>query len=232
MAHTASIETFSETTSLRSLANGAPRKSDAHGIVVRPARIEDCTDIARLFLVSSDGLAAYIWRQFVPAGAPVLEVGRRRYARDGVDFSYRNCLVAEAGGRVVAMMHSYPMRPRGEAVAPSADDGNGAGEEPPNPVLRPYAELEDSGSLYVAGLAVDPEHRGRGLGRRLMAEARARAERLGLPRVSLICFERNERAMQLYRRLGFVEIDRRPVVPHPCLEHRDGDALLLVRGLA
>jgi len=222
MAHTASIETFSETTSLRSLANGAPRKSDER-VIVRPARIEDCTDIARLFLVASDGLAAYIWRRAAPAGAPPLEVGRRRYARVGVDFSYRNCLVAEADGRVVAMMHSYPMLSRGETAA--------EGGERPDLVLQPYAELEDPGSLYVAGLAVDPERRGRDLGRRLMAEARARAERLGLPRLSLICFERNERAMQLYRRLGFVEVDRRPVVPHPCLEHRDGDALLLVRSL-
>jgi len=51
------------------------------------------------------------------------------------------------------------------------------------------------------------------------------------PRVSLICFEANEAAMQLYRRLGYVEVDRRPVVPHPCLHYSDGDALLLVRGL-
>ena len=45
--------------------------------------------------------------------------------------------------------------------------------------------------------------------------------------VSLICFERNEGAMQLYRRLGFREIDRRAIVPHPSLHYRDGDALLM-----
>ncbi len=64
-----------------------------------------------------------------------------------------------------------------------------------------------------------------------MAEALVRAEVLGLPRVSLVCFEGNERAMQLYRRLGFAEVDRRPVVPHPCLHYKDGNAVLLVRGL-
>ena len=90
---------------------------------------------------------------------------------------------------------------------------------------------EGPGSLYVSGVAVTSEHRRRGLGRRLMEQARARAETLGLPRVSLICFEANEAAMQLYRRLGYVEVDRRPVVPHPCLHYSDGDALLLVRGL-
>ena len=53
--------------------------------------------------------------------------------------------------------------------------------------------------------------------------------RSGAGNVSLICFERNEGAMRLYRRLGFSEIDRRPIVPHPSLHYRDGDALLMAR---
>jgi len=195
---------------------------DVAEVVIRPARPEDCGDIARLFLMSSDGLAEYIWGRNAPQGASLLEVGRRRYAREGVAFSYRNCLVAEDDGRVIAMLHSFPMPPR-DAAADKV--------ETVDPVLRPYAELEDPGSLYVSGVAVYPEHRGRGLARRLMDQARARAEALALPRVSLICFERNERAMQLYRRLGFAEVDRRPVVPHPSLHYRDSDAVLLVRGL-
>lgn len=191
--------------------------------VIRPARPEDCGDIARLFMISSDGLAEYIWRQVAEDGESLLETGRRRYARQDVAFSYQNCLVAEEGGRVVAMLHCFPMPPR---EATSNDTG-----EKVDPVLQPYAELEDPGSLYVSGVAVACEHRERGLGRRLMEQAQARAETLGLPRVSLICFEANQTALQLYRRLGYVEVDRRPVVPHPCLHYREGDALLLVRGL-
>jgi hypothetical protein len=30
--------------------------------------------------------------------------------------------------------------------------------------------------------------------------------------------------MDLYRRQGFVAIDRRPLVPHPTLKYRDGGA--------
>ena len=187
---------------------------------LRAARPEDCGDIARLFLMASDGLAEYIWRQAGAPGAAPLETGRERYAREGVAFSYQNCLVAEEAGRVIAMLHSFPMAPREETSHESLD-----------PVLRPYAELEDPGSLYIAGLAVFPAHRGRGLGRRLMRQAQVRAEALGLPRVSLICFEPNDRAMQLYRRLGYVAVDRRPLVPHPCLHYGAGDALLMVRGL-
>jgi ribosomal protein S18 acetylase RimI-like enzyme len=51
----------------------------------------------------------------------------------------------------------------------------------------------------------------------------------GLPRISLICFERNENAFEFYRKRGFQEIGRRPVVPHPPLHYQDGDAVLMVR---
>ena len=199
----------------------------AKAFAIRPARPEDCGDIAMLFLLSSDGLAEYIWSQAGPEGASPLETGRRRYAREGVAFSYQNCLVAEEDGQVIAMLHSFVMPPREETGDEAAND-NG---EAVDPVLQPYAELEDPGSLYVSGVAVTPEHRGCGLGRRLMEQARARAETLDLPRVSLICFEANETAMQLYRRLGYAEVDRRPVVPHPSLHYSAGDAVLLVRGL-
>ena len=47
---------------------------------------EDSADIARLFLISSDGLAKYIWSKIAEPGETVLEAGTRRYARKGVAF--------------------------------------------------------------------------------------------------------------------------------------------------
>jgi ribosomal protein S18 acetylase RimI-like enzyme len=151
---------------------------------------------------------------------------------DGVNVAARLEGLAEADGRVIAMLHSFVMPPRNETGDEIGDEAaaNDNGE-PVDPVLQPYAELEDPGSIYVSGVAVTPEHRGRGLGRELMEQARARAEALDLSWVSLICFEANETAMQLYRRLGYAEVDRRPVVPHPSLHCSEGDAVLLVRGL-
>lgn len=189
-------------------------------IEIRPAGAADCPDIARLFLVSSDGLAAYIWGRMDMPGLSLAEIGARRYAREGVAFSYQNCVVAAHGSRVVGMLHAYPME-RPDPPAPETD-----------PVLRPYSELEDYGSLYISGIALDPEFRGHGIGTRLLEAAAARARALGLPRLSLICFERNARAMALYRRAGFVAIDRRPLIPHPTLKYADGDAVLMARTLA
>ena len=188
----------------------------------RPATPADCREIAALFLVSSDGLAAYIWSLMDMPGQDLIEVGAQRYAREGVAFSYRNCLMAEQGGRVVGMLHSFPIEAPAPGEAPAVES---------DPVLRPYAELEDPGSLYISGVAVKDAWRGQGVGTRLLALAAEQARSCGLPRLSLICFEANRRAMALYRRLGFREATRRPIVPHPSLEYSEGDAVLMVRSL-
>ena len=188
-------------------------------VTIRPARRDDSRTIAELFLISSDGLAAYIWSKVAEPGETTLDAGARRYARDGVAFSYQHCVLADLGGTVAGMAHSFPM------------DADPAAEPEMDPVLRPYAELEDDGSLYLSGIALFPEHRGRGIGTRLMASVDDRARALGRSRLSLICFERNQGAMRWYRRLGFEELARRPLVPHPLLHYADGDAVLLARGV-
>ncbi len=89
-------------------------------------------------------------------------------------FSYENCLIAELGGATWGMAHCFAMEkdPDGEAES--------------DPVLKPYAELEDYGSLYLSGLAVVEARRNAGIGVALMAAVNRRAKALSLPRVSLI----------------------------------------------
>ncbi|WP_269584107.1 GNAT family N-acetyltransferase [Roseibium sp. Sym1] len=189
----------------------------AASVEIRPATRQDARDIASLFLISSDGLAAYIWSLIAEPGADLLDVGTARYERENTAFSYQNCHMIEVDGHVAGMLHAFEM---------TADD-----TPETDPVLRPYSELEDPGSLYVSGVAVHEAFRRRGLARRLMEHAYAVARAQGLPRVSLICFDRNTPALDLYVSLGFREIDRRAVVPHPSLHYPDGNALLLVRDL-
>lgn len=186
---------------------------------IRKARKEDAREIAKLFLIASDGLAAYIWSKHQVPGMSLHDVGAARYAREQTMFSYQNCMMAERGGEIAGMIHCHPETGPPEEVTES------------DPVLRPYVELALDASLYVSGVAVYEQHRGTGIGTDLMQFAFAHAKELGLEKVSLICFERNEGAMRLYRRLGFSEIDRRAIVPHETLHYRDGDALLMARGV-
>jgi len=184
---------------------------------LRPARKSDCRRIAELYRISSAGVADYIWAKLAEPGEDVLDVGRRRYEREGTRFSYENCKMVELGGSVVGMLVAFPME---------VDEGY----VETDPVLAPYGALEEDQSYYVCGMAVDPEHRRKGIGRTLMAEAERTCRELGLRKLSLIVFEKNADARRLYERLGYVEKGRHPVFPHPLI-HYTGDALLMVKEL-
>jgi GNAT superfamily N-acetyltransferase len=186
---------------------------------MRPARKDESRTIAELFEISSDGVVNYVWStlQADYPGLPLLEIGRLRYQREGTAFSYQNCVMAENQGRVLGMMHTFPIEPRGDTHPDP---------QPVDPVLKPYAELEAPGTLYIAGIAVVPDARGQGIGTRFLEAARARTRGLGLRELSLLCFAGNTGARRLYERAGFVVVDWRPVVPHPMIRHT-GDVLLM-----
>ena len=62
---------------------------------------------------------------------------------------------------------------------------------------------------------------------RLMKLAEAQAIAKGFAKLSLIVFEQNVKAKQLYERLGYREIAREVIVPHPLI-HYSGDAILIL----
>ena len=59
--------------------------------------------------------------------------------------------------------------------------------------------------LFVYGLEVYEEHRGKGLGREAMVFAEEEARRLEIPKVALNVFGGNDVARGLYRSLGYAE---------------------------
>lgn len=192
----------------------------ANDVTFRPAKQADAPIIAELFRISSEGVADYIWSKMCSDGSAerdLAAIGAERYAREGVDFSYQNCDIAEIDGEPIGMLHAYPM---GSDVGHPPDDID--------PVLRPYAELEEPNSFYISGLALFDKMRGAGIGTRLLDFAYKRARAEGLKKISLICFAENDGAFRLYKREGFKARDKRPVVPHPLIRH-GGDAVLMVR---
>jgi ribosomal protein S18 acetylase RimI-like enzyme len=183
---------------------------------IRQAKKDQCYKIARLYQMAADGVADYIWQKIDPEQPDVLIAGEKRYAREGVDFSYQNVKVLESTEGLVGMMMGFPMYVDPEYI-----------EE--DPVLKPYAVLEEDESFYISGVAVFPEYRGRGYGEKLMEVAEAVSRAKELSKVSLIVFENNP-AKRLYERLGYKEVNREPIVPHPLIKH-EGNALLMVKHL-
>jgi ribosomal protein S18 acetylase RimI-like enzyme len=110
---------------------------------------------------------------------------------------------------------------------------------PPRPMTDDYAEVvrnedvtvaEDGGEIVglivlgtteegflVDNVAVDPSHRGRGIGRALLEHAEDAARRAGFDSIYLFTHERMTENLELYAKIGYVEYARR----------RHDDALLV-----
>jgi ribosomal protein S18 acetylase RimI-like enzyme len=187
---------------------------------LRRATREDSRAVAELMDIAGHGLPAYVWSLSAEDGQEPIDAGTQRAAREDGNFSYRNAVVAEEDGEVVAMVLAYRLPEAGEGVNL---------EEVPE-LLRPLVELEllAPGTFYVNGLATLPAHQGRGLGSKLLEAARALAAEAGCDELSIEVFEQNEVALRLYERHGYRIVARRQAVPHPSYPY-GGDVLLMTR---
>jgi ribosomal protein S18 acetylase RimI-like enzyme len=185
----------------------------------RTATPADARLLATLVDLAGEGIPAFLWGQQAVPGQTPLDIGMQRAARAEGGFSYKKAWIAEVGGRAAGMLLGYP-QPDPYETGPLDDLP---------PVVRPLVELEalSPGSWYVNAVAVLPDHRGAGVGSRLMALAKTSAGSAGCRDLSLIVAEDNRGAVALYRRLGYAEAARRQVVTYPGCRH-GGDWLLMV----
>jgi ribosomal protein S18 acetylase RimI-like enzyme len=68
--------------------------------------------------------------------------------------------------------------------------------------------VDDEGFL-LDNVAVDPSHRGKGIGKALLEFAEAEARRAGFDSIHLYTHEKMTENLALYSRIGYVEYDRR-----------------------
>ncbi|MBT3360793.1 MAG: GNAT family N-acetyltransferase [Rhodospirillales bacterium] len=192
----------------------------------RRAEPKDCLRIAELFNIAGAGVPEYVWTNLADEypGLSPLEIGEQRYLREDIAFSFRNTVVAEIDGKVVGILIAFPIESEDEPSQSELAETEPESDTPD--VMRPFHELEIPGSYYICGVALSPEHRGRGLGTGFMEIARNTARNEGLKTLSLIAFEQNPRAVKLYEKLGFDIVDSRPLVPHPLIQYT-GKALLM-----
>ena len=166
---------------------------------LRRAGPGDAPDLARLVDLAGEGLPAHFWAAMAEPGEAPLDVGIRRVAGGDGDFSWRNAVLAEIGGRVAGALLSYRI-------------GEPSPLERLPPVFRPLQALENRalGTHYVNVLATYPEFRRRGVASRLLAEAERWGR--GARGLSLIVADRNHRARRLYEAFGFKEAGREAMV--------------------
>ena len=160
--------------------------------------------MAELVNCAGEGLPLYLWGNMAEPGESAWEVGRRRAQREAGSFSYRNAVVVEADGRVVAALVGYPLP---DAPEPIDYDRMPA-------LFVPLQELENLAprTWYVNVLATYAAYRGRGYGTRLLGIADQLAAATGRTGLSIIVSDANAGARRLYERCGYAEVAVRPMV--------------------
>ncbi|MCI4666149.1 MAG: GNAT family N-acetyltransferase [Neomegalonema sp.] len=168
---------------------------------LRPAVSRDAAALATFINMAGEGLPYYLWRKSADASAADAtdpwEIGR---ARQAAKIGKQDIIIAaDADDAPIAALAGYLI---GEAPEPL--DGASRLE-------TPLIDLENNAlrSWYVNMLAVAPEYRGRGWGRRLLAHAQSFARACGAREMSIILSDQNIAAHALYTDFGCTERARR-----------------------
>lgn len=184
----------------------------------RWAQRDDVDAIADLMMCASGNVLRFVLAELAPNLHPRALLAHIA-AQEDERQSYRRCLVAELDATVVGVANAFPAEFFRSAVA---DQDLSTREIH----LRSVTALQDWDSLVLNSLAVDPRHRGRGIGSGLIEQVSRHARANGYDRLTLHVWADNEPAQRLYRRAGFTVAARAEVADHPELSHRGGSLLM------
>jgi ribosomal protein S18 acetylase RimI-like enzyme len=154
----------------------------------------DASALAELVNYAGEGMPFYLWGKLVEPGETAWDVGRRRAAREGGSFSYRNAVVVEHEGQCAGCLIGYEIPDDPPSIAPDLPA-----------MFVPLQQLENMApsTWYVNVLAVLPQFRNRGLGTELLSLADETGRALGKRGMSVIVSDANVGARRLYERQGY-----------------------------
>ena len=188
--------------------------ANAPAITFRPARPEDAPEAVPLILSSGPDAFDFVFKSSRNTPAAFL---LRAFPDGAGQFGYRNHVVGEVDGRVVAAgagWTSASALPFLTAAVRQFLAFLGPLDIPmavlrglrTEAVIRPPSP----GEYYIGHLGVDPACRGQGIGAALVHHLLDRAKDSGMPRAVLDVALNNPRAEALYKRLGFQVTAERP----------------------
>ena len=169
---------------------------------LRAAERWDAADLAILVDIASHGFATWLWHGAVMRGSKdtAMEQGRSRLRMDDEPGAWKDATLAEWDGEIAGVSIGYDL------------DENVRDIVAPHPVIKPLLDLQVMviGSRFIDSLGVYRHHRGRGIGRALLAHEIDKAKGR---QVSLITESHNDTALALYAANGFAEKARLEAVP-------------------
>ncbi len=187
------------------------------GIQTRVASQDDLAHLIRVRMMAHGGFNEVLYENLDQSVEAIIEF---ELCDPGSTEYYKNYWVALEEDEIVGGLLAFPF-----------DDQDPDSDHPLIPKERyvfeePFEEIEAPGSYYIHALSVFPEFTRRGIGSVLLSLARELAIKKEFNELSLYVFAENSGAVSLYKKHGYRETGRRPLVPHPKFIY-SGDALLM-----
>ena len=184
-------------------------------VTIRPAEpnLAEGERFASYIDMAADGLFAWM------LGSKAVGTLAKAYVEPGHDMSYEHAWFADTGGSVAGLVTGYPAATHAEsndtvllrAAGLRAIRLIGAGLVAAR--LMRFLNRLPEGDWYVLALAVDPAHRGAGIGSLLLDHAEKTATESGARRMALDVAVNNDGARRLYERRGMTIEATSPSIP-------------------
>lgn len=174
-------------------------------IIIRPAAADDAlfiADVVAMAIADEEALHAYCGKDYISVLAEVASLESSQY-------SYRNALIAEVGGRLAGAVVGYD-----GATLHALRSNTLAVVEKRTGRMPSVVDETGEGEFYLDSLAVLPEFRGFGIGRRLLDAFCGKVFAEGHECVGLLVDYGNPKAEKLYSSLGFERVDTKPFFGH------------------
>jgi len=189
-------------------------------IVFREGRKEDSRRIAELDNIASDGTLDFLFHDLVPGMSPV-QIVVNSLENDQYPHSYRCATVAEHHDRIIGMSLAFPSK-----YHAMTDELRSFFPADRREHFEDFFASRVENSYFLDALCVEEKYRHRGIGKELVRRTIHKAAHEGFPSVSLIVFSDNERALRLYRKIGFVMVKHVDLQPHALIPHEGGCLLM------
>jgi GNAT superfamily N-acetyltransferase len=191
-------------------------------VTYRNAVLEDATSLTELMLRAGGDILQFVLDELAP-GVRAKQLYMHMITSLESECSYQNCIVAtiRAGQSemVIGMVNAFPTaRLKGASSACDLSDRETH--------LKPRTEMQDWDSYFLNQIAVFPEFSGQGIAEALMKKVFAQGILEGFDRITLHVWVDNEKAIRLYRRMGFMPVGVADILWHPDLPHRGGSILM------
>lgn len=169
-------------------------------VPIRAATTDDIPMLLSMINTAGAGFPMEVWRMACRDGQNPWDKGRELMLDERADIYYGHSWIAQTPSGGLGGLVLY--------IPPKSND---PGSDEVTACFKPLKELEDEaeGTAHVSYLCTLDNWRGRGIGSALLRFAESRRGPKGM---SVIVASSNSGARALYRRFGYIETSRRPMV--------------------